>query len=120
MDHTYLGVKQAFLPNTNSHSLLPQHIAGAADHSLRQEATGRHERVSVHCRQWRYLDGDTEHEAEEELVLLKQAAAYIAVQGVGHVLHQAVDPGSQHVRRRCLRHTRLGCKHGKFLKADKE
>ena len=34
-----------------------------------------------------YLDGNAQHEAEEELVLLKQAPADIAIQGVCHILH---------------------------------
>ena len=49
-----------------------------------------------------YLDGDAEHEAEEELVLLEEAAADVAVQGVGDILHQGAYPGSQHIRGRRL------------------
>ena len=38
-----------------------------------------------------YLDGDTQHEAEQQLVLLKQAPADIAVEGIGDVGHQIGD-----------------------------
>ena len=37
------------------------------------------------------LDRDAEHEAEQQLVILKQAAADIAVEGVRHIFHQGVD-----------------------------
>ena len=40
---------------------------------------------------WRWfepdLDRDAEHEAEQKLVLLKQAAADVTVEGVRHILH---------------------------------
>ena len=40
-----------------------------------------------------HLDGDAQHEAEKQLVLLKQAPAYIAVEGVGHKLHKGGNSG---------------------------
>lgn len=42
-----------------------------------------------------HLDGDAQHEAEEQLVLLEQAAADIAVQRVCDVCHQVADPCRQ-------------------------
>ena len=96
-------------------SLLLQLIADAANSGNGQEVDASRLAGLKGCQlsvwQWRYLDGDTEHEAEEELVLLKQAPAYVAVQGVGHILHKGADPASQNVRRRCLNHSTLGCRH---------
>lgn len=40
-----------------------------------------------HC----YLDGNAKHEAEQQLVLLEQTSADIAVEGVGDVGHQVCD-----------------------------
>ena len=44
-----------------------------------------------------YLDRDAQHEAEQQLVLFKQAAAHVAVQGVGDVSPQVADARGQSV-----------------------
>lgn len=54
-------------------------------------------KVSVQQDGLSYLDGDAEHEAEEQLVLLEQAPAYVAVQGVGHIFHKGGDACRQHI-----------------------